>query len=163
MIDVLYYLAIMCIRLYKRMEFRILCLFSESIERSIRRKLKKIGIVLESPDECCSDSYQIPKNCKYDQVCRIKLRNKRAFTEVACRGYIALGESYVNGDFTFTHHENDITEFITRCLSNNLYRYYYNFWNSFLHSLEFDWINMQSSSRAWEVGRRHYDLGIAFQ
>lgn len=149
--------------LYKWIEFKVLSLFSRFVEHSVIRKLEQIGVVIESPKigkNNYSENYsKILKQCKYDKVCRLQLKNKRLLTQIANLGYIAMGEGYVNGDFTFTDDENDITEFVSRCLSNNYYQYYFNIWNSMLHNLEFECVNLQTCSRAWEVGKRHYDLG----
>jgi len=148
--------------LYKGLEFQILSLFSGFVERSLYRKLEQIGVVCEIDGIKNSNYEHILEKCKYEKVCRIQLKDKRLLTQVANRGYIAMGEGYLNGNFKFTNDENDITEFITRCLSNNYFRYYFNFWNSLLHNLEFEWINLQTTSNAWEVGKRHYDLGDSF-
>lgn len=124
----------------------------------MKQKLEQIGVVLVESSENKDNNYEkILENCKYDKVCSLQVKDKRIFPKIANRGYIAMGECYVNGDFNCT--PDDITELITRCLSNNYYEYYFNFWNRLLHKLEFETVNLQTTSRAWEVGRKHYDLG----
>lgn len=158
MINFFYFFIKVSIFLYKWIELRILSLFSGFIERSMKQKLEQIGVVLVESSESKNNNYEkILENCKYDKVCSIQLNDKRILTKVANRGYIAMGEGYVNGDFNCT--TDEITELITRCLSNNYYEYYFNFWNRLLHKLEFETVNLQTTSRAWEVGRKHYDLG----
>lgn len=149
---------------YKWIEFKVLDLFSGLVERTINAKLEQIGVVLESAEDKKSknnNDTQILKKCDYDKVVRLRLINKRLLTQVANRGYIALGEGYVNGDFKFVNDEDDITEFIERCMNNNYYKYYFNFWNRFLHYLEYECVNLQTRTRAWEVGKKHYDLGCS--
>jgi hypothetical protein len=141
--------------LYKCLEFLILILFSGFVEH-----VEQIGIFIES-NGIENDYDHIIQKCKYDKVCRVKSFNKRFFALSANRGYIVLGEGLVNGSLTVSD-EKEITEFLTRCLSNNFYGYYFNFWNSLLHNLQFDWVNLQTCSKAWEVGKRHYDLGNLF-
>ncbi|XP_037039931.1 cyclopropane-fatty-acyl-phospholipid synthase-like [Bradysia coprophila] len=163
MINILHFIIRKLIVLYKCVEFQILDLFNGSIERSITNKLEKIGVVFESVGSKRDDNYEhILEKCKYDKICRLQLINKRLLTDMTNRGNIALGEGYMNGDFKFTNDESDITEFVTRCLSNNYFRHYFNCWNSLLYDVEFEWINLQTSSKAWEVGKKHYDLGNAF-
>lgn len=162
MIEFFYYFIRTLICLYKWIELKILSLFSGFIERSMKQKLERIGVVLESSEIKNTNYANILQRSKYDKVCRLQLKNQQILTKIANRGYIAMGEGYVNGDFNFTNDENDITELITRCLSNNYYEYYYNFWNRLLHKFEFESVNLQTTTRAWEVGRKHYDLGKFF-
>lgn len=160
MIEFIHFFIQTLICLYKWIELKVLGRFSGFIERSMKHKLGKIGIVLESAENENYNFANILKDSnKYDKICRLQLKDKHILTKIANRGYIAMGEGYVHGDFEFTNDENDITELITRCLSNNYYEYYFNFWNRLLHKLEFESTNLQTTSRAWEVGRKHYDLG----
>lgn len=160
MIGILHFIIRKFIVLYKWVELQILRLFNGLVERNITKKMEKIGVVFESKESKKDNYDHILKQCKYDKICRLQLINKRLLTDATNRGNIALGEGYMNGDLNFTNDENDITEFLTRCLRNNYFRHYFNCWNSFLHYLEFDWVNLQTSSKAWEVGKKHYDLGI---
>lgn len=154
-----YFFIIIFIRLFKWIELPVLLFFRTFVEHNIRKTLENIGIICELPGETKKNFDLILKSCKYDKLCRVQIPNKSVFTEVAHRGYIVLGEWYRDGKLKFTHNESDITEFFERCATNNVHHWYYNIWNSMLHYLEFDWINLQSPSRAWEVAKKHYDLG----
>lgn len=151
------------IQFYKWIEFKFLSFFSKYVESIFADKMAEIGVVLESSEinKCKRSDTQILKKCNYDKVCRLELVNKRLLLEVLNRGYIAMAEGYMNGDIKFKNDESDITEFLERCMANNLNDYYFNFVNRFFHYLEYDCVNLQTSSRAWEVGKRHYDLGIS--
>lgn len=162
MIEFLYFFVRTLIRIYKWIELKILSLFPGFIERTMKKKLYKIGVVLESSEIKNKNYANILQSSKYDKLCRLQLKDKQILTKIANRGYIAMGEGYVNGDFEVTDDLNDITEFITRCLTNNYYEYYFNFWNRLHHKLEFESFNLQTIPRAWEVGRKHYDLGKLF-
>lgn len=155
-------IAMKFIQLYKWLEFQFLSYFSAYINSTFADRMAEIGIVLESSEinKCKRSDAQILKRCnKYDKVCRLQLINKHLLVKVINRGYLAMAEGYMNGDLKFKNDESDITEFLERCMDNNLNAFYFNFVNRLFHYLEYDCVNLQTSSRAWEVGKRHYDLG----
>ena len=85
----------------------------------------------------------------------IQVLNESLYNRVLIGGSLALGESYMEGWWDV----KNLDEFFHRILSSQLDKKF-NFSipkiQSFLHSLFF---NLQDTSRAFEVGQKHYDIG----
>lgn len=84
----------------------------------------------------------------------IKVHNPNFYSRILSGGSLALGESYMDGWWDC----EKIDEFICKVLNARLQDKIVSSglaWNVFKANL----INMQSSSRAYEVGKRHYDIG----
>lgn len=170
MINLLHFFIKILISLYKWIELQFLMtLITPYAEFHTKKIFREINIdILIRPSNAIKSSEIESKvsakesqNTKYDKLI-LHCNDERIFTKIANRGYIAFGESYMNGELTCSKDENDITELMTRYLSNNYYKTFYTFWNSLLHKLEFESVNLQTTSKAWEVGRKHYDLGRLF-
>lgn len=84
-----------------------------------------------------------------------RVHNKRFFRKVAFGGLLGLGESYADGWWDCENHGT----FFTRAFSGGLLRYERftipHIWDEFKYSA----FNLQKSSRAFDIGRHHYDIG----
>ncbi|PWU28532.1 cyclopropane fatty acyl phospholipid synthase [Pseudomonas sp. RW407] len=78
----------------------------------------------------------------------------RVFERALAQGSLGLGESYMDGDWDAQH----LDEFFHRLLRARLDQEVRP-WRLLAHVLRYRLLNLQSSRRAWQVGRRHYDLG----
>lgn len=84
----------------------------------------------------------------------IQVHNPKLYARVLARGSLALGESYMDGWWDC----EQLDEFINKVLKVKLDKKVKSrslVWNI----LKAKVINMQSGSRAYEVGKRHYDIG----
>ncbi len=84
----------------------------------------------------------------------IQVHNKKLYSRVLAGGSLALGESYMDG--WWDCHQLD--ELFSRVLSAGLDRQVRSkreIWNVVRAKI----INLQSRTRAYEVGRKHYDIG----
>jgi len=84
----------------------------------------------------------------------IQVHNHKFYSRVLAGGSLALGESYMDGWWD----SGKVDEFIFHVLNAKLQDEIVSSglaWNVFKANL----INMQSRSRAYEVGKRHYDIG----
>jgi cyclopropane-fatty-acyl-phospholipid synthase len=76
---------------------------------------------------------------------------------IFAQGNLGLGEAYMDGAWEAER----LDEFFHRLLSARLDRQVQPV-RMMLHALRARLVNLQSSRRAWQVGRVHYDLGNAF-
>ena len=81
----------------------------------------------------------------------------RVFERALGQGSLGLGESYMDGDWDAQH----LDEFFHRLLRARLDREVQP-WRLLAHALRYRLLNLQNARRAWQVGRRHYDLSNAF-
>ncbi len=84
----------------------------------------------------------------------IQVHNRRLYARILSGGSLALGESYIDGWWNC----KQLDEFINKVLKVKLdekVRSKSLFWNI----LKAKMINMQCRSRAYEIGRKHYDIG----
>lgn len=84
----------------------------------------------------------------------IRVVNEDLYARVLSHGTLGLGEAYLDGWWEC----EQIDEFFTRVLKADL-RNRIRRWPDTFRFLQARLINMQSRSRAFEVGRRHYDVG----
>jgi cyclopropane-fatty-acyl-phospholipid synthase len=85
----------------------------------------------------------------------IQVHNPRFYERVFRETSLGLGESYMDGWWDC----DAIDEFITRVLLARLDVRIKGDWKILLHALRARFLNLQSLSKAYEVGERHYDLG----
>jgi cyclopropane-fatty-acyl-phospholipid synthase len=85
----------------------------------------------------------------------IQVHDPRFYDRVLRYSSLGLGESYVDGWWD----SDSIDGFIARALKANLEAKVKGNWQIMLTVLRGRFLNMQSPSRAYEVGERHYDLG----
>lgn len=65
------------------------------------------------------------------------------------------GETYMDGNWDC----DNLTELFRRIMRKKIFLEYLNPWNRFLNYIHLCFFNLQTQSKAWEVGRKHYDLG----
>lgn len=84
-----------------------------------------------------------------------QIHDPRLFSRILSGGSLAVGESYMDGWWD----AEDLAECFTRALRADPKV----FWHAgiFWHVIKAQLINLQSRARAFEVGRRHYDIGNA--
>ncbi|SFU02970.1 cyclopropane fatty acyl phospholipid synthase [Halomonas saccharevitans] len=92
-----------------------------------------------------------------DRPWDIKFNAHGVIDEALARGNLGLGESYMNGDWDAEH----LDEFFFRLLRAHLPEQI-NPRKLVFHHLRTRLINLQTASRAFEVGEAHYDLGNDF-
>lgn len=89
-----------------------------------------------------------------DRPWDIHVRNDRLYTRVLAGGSRALGESYMDGWWDCPR----LDEFFFRCLQARLdTRITSRSW--YYEALKARVFNAQKPSRAYTIGRRHYDIG----
>lgn len=85
----------------------------------------------------------------------ITIHDPRFYDRVLHQPHLALGEGYMDGWWNCPA----IDQFITRVLTARLDQQVLGSWRIQLHILRAKLFNLQSASRAYQVGERHYDLG----
>ena len=85
----------------------------------------------------------------------LQVHNERFFGRVLAEGSLALGESYMDGWWDC----EALDELVNRILSHDLQEKVRPSPKVFLLWLRSTLVNLQSRGRAYNIGRRHYDLG----
>jgi cyclopropane-fatty-acyl-phospholipid synthase len=85
----------------------------------------------------------------------IQVRDNRFYRNVATQGSLGMGESYMLGWIEAPK----LDETIYRIFSSQLINHYNPNWIVFFYRMSAMIFNKQSKTRAYEVGRRHYDIG----
>ncbi len=85
----------------------------------------------------------------------IQVHNPRFFDRVLREAQLGLGEAYMDGWWDC----QAIDEFINRVLRGNLDTKIKGDWKILLYAARARFLNLQTASKAFEVGERHYDLG----
>ncbi len=89
-----------------------------------------------------------------DRPWDIRVHDERFFSRVMAEGELGLGEAYMDGWWDCER----LDEFICRVLRADL-RSRIRPWSDALRLLVAKVVNLQKSSRAFQIGRRHYDIG----
>ncbi len=110
----------------------------ESIKYRIQELIKPLGIKING-----------------DRPWDIKVKNNEFHAKVLAGGSIALGETYMDGWWEC----KAIDQFIARLLHAELDRKVRDTKALFFEAIKGKLMNLQAKSRAFIVGRRHYDLG----
>lgn len=87
----------------------------------------------------------------------IKLNAHGVIDEALARGNLGLGESYVNGDWDAERLDEFFFHLLRARLPDKL-----NPRKLVFHHLRTRLINLQTASRAFQVGEAHYDIGNDF-
>lgn len=111
---------------------------ASSAERMIRELLTQAGI-------------EVGGSARHD----LEVHDRRFYSRVARDGPLGLGESYMEGWWD----SPAIDEMITRLHRANLPDHVRKNWRYKVSILKARLFNLQSRARAFEVGRRHYDIG----
>ena len=91
-----------------------------------------------------------------DRPWDLQLHNQNFYQKVMNSGSLGLGESYMEGWWDCTR----LDEFFARILRAKLHKHQINHsWELGLEIVKAKLWNLQSSSRSFQVGERHYDLG----
>lgn len=85
----------------------------------------------------------------------IHVYNPRFYDRVLQETELGMGESYMDGWWDC----EAIDELVNRVLKSRLALQIKGNWKIILHLLKARILNLQASSRAYEIGERHYDLG----
>ena len=85
----------------------------------------------------------------------IQVHDQRVYDRILRETTLGLGESYMDGWWDC----EALDVFITKALTANLREKVKGNWKIMLHALQSRLFNLQSKARAFEVGKRHYDLG----
>ncbi|MGL6161269.1 cyclopropane fatty acyl phospholipid synthase [Microbulbifer sp.] len=92
-----------------------------------------------------------------DRPWDLQLHRAEALDEIVARHSLGLGETYMRGDWDVPA----LDQFFYRILRTDLTRHIKP-WRHAVRILRSYLVNLQSRSRAFEVGERHYDLGNEF-
>ena len=84
----------------------------------------------------------------------LQVRHPDVLSRIIARGSLGLGESYMDGWWDC----DQVDEFIARVLRAQLHRRV-GHPGELVALLKAKLVNLQSTTRAWQVGREHYDLG----
>ncbi len=84
----------------------------------------------------------------------LQVRHPDVLNRILARGSLGLGESYMDGWWDC----EQVDEFIARVLRAQLHRRV-GHPGELVALLKAKLVNLQSTTRAWQVGREHYDLG----
>ena len=85
----------------------------------------------------------------------IQVHDPRFYRRLIRDGALGFGESYMDGVWDC----EDLFEALTRILSANLERIYRGNWLTTAHFIRARLLNLQRVSRAFTVGKQHYDIG----
>lgn len=110
---------------------------SDSLKQRARDLLAQAGVAIDGPE---------PTD--------LRIHNEGFYARVFAHGTLGLGESYMDGWWDAA----DLAGFFTRVLRANLDDALTTI-DTLLAHLKARLINVQRGAHAWEVGRRHYDLG----
>jgi len=83
----------------------------------------------------------------------IQVHNPDLYARILSKGSLGLGESYMDGWWDC----KNLDQFFDRILSNNLHKKIKPI-NAMFDVLKWKIINLQSKKRAFEVGKKHYDI-----
>ncbi len=84
----------------------------------------------------------------------IQVHNDKFYSRILAEGSLGLGESYMDGWWSCDRIDELIYHLVDAKLHTRLKT-----WNDYLAVVEANIINRQSKSRAYQVGKRHYDIG----
>jgi hypothetical protein len=152
------------IQAYKTIEFYIFKLFSDRVEKRIRRVYGKVGVEFVNDDASNSkDKHKSSDACLAntkvssvrDSTISVRIHNKLFYVRLANQASLGMGETYMDHYWDC----DQMTELSRRVFKHKLYLKYLNPWNRLLNHLELQYFNLQSKARAWEVGKKHYDTG----
>lgn len=90
-----------------------------------------------------------------DRPWDIQVHDDEFYRRVASGGSLALGESYMDGWWDC----DALDEFFYRIIRADIPEKAGESWRAWWYGLKARLLNLQSRSRAYEVGREHYDLG----
>jgi cyclopropane-fatty-acyl-phospholipid synthase len=85
----------------------------------------------------------------------INIHNDSFYSQVMARGSLGLGESYMDGSWDC----EQLDEFFYRILRANVESHVKKNWALLANALSARIFNMQSKNRAFQIGKRHYDVG----
>jgi len=85
----------------------------------------------------------------------LQVHNDDLYERVFSQGALGLGEAYMDGWWDC----EALDQFFYRILKANLQEKVRGKWNFYWHVLKSKLMNLQSKSRAYEVGEQHYDRG----
>ncbi|RDV26650.1 cyclopropane fatty acyl phospholipid synthase [Alteromonas aestuariivivens] len=84
-----------------------------------------------------------------------QVQNPRFYDRLCRQGSLGAGESYMDGDWEC----QQLDEFVSRVLSVQFDQRLQNKWVYIRNRLLGKLCNLQSCTRAWQVGEQHYDVG----
>lgn len=165
--DIPFALVGFLVQAYKWLELKLMELFSSRLERHIRRTYAPLGVVFEVDADKKStnnnnegskkpiDEEYVRKKSEFDSIIRVKVHDKVFFTRIANSASLGMGETYMDGSWDC----DNLTELFRRIMKKKIFLEYLGPWNRFLNYIHLCFFNLQTESKAWEVGKKHYDLG----
>ena len=109
-----------------------------SAKEKIQRLLDKAGVTINGPHD-------------FD----IQVHNEKLYGRVLLGGSLALGESYIDGWWD----AKNLDQFFHNILSAGLSEEFKLTWPTLLTFLKTYLFNLETPSRSFEVGQKHYDIG----
>lgn len=86
-----------------------------------------------------------------------QVKDKSLYPRIVNHGPLGLGEGYMDGQWEC----EDISAMAFNLFHGDALAVvnWFHPWNRFLNYMSCSYFNLQSQSRSWEVGEKHYDLG----
>ncbi|ODM98462.1 Cyclopropane-fatty-acyl-phospholipid synthase [Orchesella cincta] len=155
------------VQAYKWVELQLMQLFRASLEKRIRNTYAKLGVVFDfdsgketnnnnNSSVAVVDEKYVSSKSAYKDILRVKVHDKVFFTRAANSASMGMGETYMDGSWDC----DDLTELFRRIMREKIFLEYLNPWNRFLNYAHLSFFNLQTESKAWEVGKQHYDLAF---
>ncbi|XP_035713976.1 cyclopropane-fatty-acyl-phospholipid synthase-like [Folsomia candida] len=128
------------IKLYRKLELFFLTLFPNLVEKYVQYHFGRSGV-------------------EFNGIRRwdIQVKDKSLYPRIVNHGPLGLGEGYMDGQWEC----EDISAMAFNLFHGDALAVvnWFHPWNRFLNYMSCSYFNLQSQSRSWEVGEKHYDLG----
>ncbi len=85
----------------------------------------------------------------------IQVKDERLYSRVLAEGSLAAGESYMDGWWEV----KALDQFFSKMFESDIVKNFYVSFPAFISVIKAKIFNMQSFSRSFEVGEKHYDIG----
>ncbi|CAL8143560.1 unnamed protein product [Orchesella dallaii] len=164
LVELVYLIIVGAIRAYKSIELGIIKLFSGLFINYIFRRCEKLAIVLHVPQNrnnsiSAKEEARILEQSNYSSIIHVKINNMSLYSRALSQGPLAVAEGYIERTWEPMGSDDQIVEIFCRFVDSKMYQLYYHPINRFLHYLEFQAFNLQTTKRAFQVADKHYDMG----
>ncbi|CAL8075765.1 unnamed protein product [Orchesella dallaii] len=164
LVELVYLIIVGAIRVYKSIELGIIKLFSGLFINYIFRRCEKLAVVFHVPQNrnnsiSAKEETRILEQSNYSSIIHVKINNMSIYSRALSQGPLAIAEGYIERAWEPMESDDQIVELLSRFVDSKIYQLYYHPINRFLHYLEFQAFNLQTTKRAFQVADKHYDMG----
>lgn len=138
LMNILYMVTLGVIRLWRMFMCIVTYIGFKLIKPYICKKLNDAGIGVHGSES-------------HDMI----VHDERTFHRLSYEGTLGLGEAYMNGWWDC----KKLDEFFTKIFQGGLYQKLSFPWDILFRYLQFEFFNLQTGVRSWQVAETHYDLG----